>query len=332
MADQSWSPRSLLATSNSYWQTCVLHAAVELDLFTPLDERSETPQTLALLIGADRDALERLLGALAAMKLLVKKGDGEFTCPQNVAQLLSRRSPRYLGHIVLHHQQLMESWKRLSQAVKSGLPVRQPYAGDDPEWRRNFLLGMFDLARLLAPKMAAAIDLSDRRRLIDLGGGPGTWAIHFCLENPKLEAVVYDLPTTRPFAEETIARFGLSDRISFQAGNFLKEKIPGSYHVAWLSHILHGEGPGDVRIILEQAASVLEPGGLLLIHEFVLDDDLAGPLFPALFSLNMLLGTREGRSYSETQLFDFLRSAGFRDLRRLALDLPGDSSVIAAIL
>ena len=71
-------------------------------------------------------------------------------------------------------------------------------------------MGMFNLASLLAPRIAQAIDLSGCRRLLDLGGGPGTYAIHFCLANPGLSAVVYDLPTTRSFAEETIARFDLS--------------------------------------------------------------------------------------------------------------------------
>jgi ubiquinone/menaquinone biosynthesis C-methylase UbiE len=168
--------------------------------------------------------------------------------------------------------------------------------------------------------------------MLDLGGGTGAWAVHFCRENPGLEAIVYDLPTTRPFAEQTIARFELEDRIFFVAGDFLATKIAGRYDVAWLSHILHGEGPQEVRTILKKTASVLEPGGMLLIHEFVLDDDLSGPLFPALFSLNMLLGTSEGRAYSSRQLFELLREAGFRKPRRLSLDLSGASSVIAATI
>jgi SAM-dependent methyltransferase len=189
---------------------------------------------------------------------------------------------------------------------------------------------MFDLAMLLAPKMAGKLDLSGCRRLLDLGGGPGTWAIHFCLENPALEAVVFDLPTSRSFAEETIARFDMGGRISFVDGDFLKGEIKGRYDVAWLSQILHGEGPEEVRTILEKIRSALEPGGLLMIHEFILDDKLDGPLFPALFSLNMLLGTPKGRSYSGQQLFDLLLEAGFREPQRLVLDVAGETSVIAA--
>ena len=329
MSEQAWSPQTLLSLSNSYWQTSVLHTSVKLDLFTALDGQPLRAAELADKLGANRDGLERLLAALVAMKLLLKNDDG-FSCTRSAAIFLSRQSPLYLGNIIQHHRQLMESWAHLDEAVISGRPVRSPYAGDDPEWRRNFLLGMFDLAMLLAPKFVGKIDLVGRRRLLDLGGGPGTWAIHFCQKNPELQATVYDLPTSRSFAEETIARFGLQERVAFSGGDFLREELTGLYDVVWLSHILHGEGPQEVRTILEQAASVLEPGGLLLIHEFVLNDDGGGPLFPTLFSLNMLLGTPAGRSYSGKEIIKMLSEAGFKDAQRLALGLPGESSVIAA--
>lgn len=325
-----WNPQTLLGLSNSYWQTCVLHTAVKLDLFSLLDGQPLPAEELADKVGADREGLERLLTALIAMKLLDKE-KGRFCCTRSAAVFLSSKSSMYLGHIIQHHRQLMESWANLDQAVLSGRPVRAPYAGDDPEWRRNFLMGMFDLAMLVAPKVAGKIDLSGKKRLLDLGGGPGTWAIHFCQKNPELKATVFDLPSSRDFAEETIARFDLQDRVVFAAGDFLREEVRGSYDVVWISHILHGEGPQDAQKILDRAATVMEPGGLLLIHEFVLNDELDGPLFPALFSLNMLLGTPEGRSYSGRQLFGLLKQAGFKETRNLDLGIPGESTVIAAV-
>ncbi|MEZ4484768.1 MAG: methyltransferase [Syntrophotaleaceae bacterium] len=285
MPEQSWNPQTLLALSNGYWQASVLHAAVKLDLFSALDEKPLSAAGLANRIGADEDGLRRLLAALVAMDLLSESGD-RFDCTRSAAIFLSRLSPLYLGNIIQHHHQLVESWAHLDEAVKSGRPVRSPYAGDDPEWRRNFLLGMFDLAMLQAPKLVGSIDLGGRQRLLDLGGGPGAWAVHFCKKNPELVATVYDLPTSRSFAEDIIARFGLKERIVFESGDFLREQLPGHYDVAWLSHILHGEGPQEVRTILDKVLSVLEPGGLLLIHEFVLNDKGAGrcsrPCFPSI--------------------------------------------------
>ena len=189
-------------------------------------------------------------------------------------------------------------------------------------------MGMFNMAMNMAPRIVPLIDLSGRSHLLDLGGGPGTYAIHFCRANPELAATVFDLPTTQPFAEKTIDGFDLSDRIAFRGGNFLEDDIGSGYDVAWLSHILHGEGPDDCRRILDKTARALIAGGLVIIHEFILDDTMDSPLFPALFSLNMLLGTSSGRAYSESQLQHMLAEAGAKQVRRIRFESPNDSSIL----
>jgi SAM-dependent methyltransferase len=233
--------------------------------------------------------------------------------------------------MILHHHQLMESWAHLDQSVKSGKPVRTRATRKDDDWRENFLMGMFNMAMQLAPKVVPQIDLSDRRSLLDLGGGPGTYAIHFCRQYPQLKATVYDLPTTRLFAEKTIASFGLADRIIFKDIDFIEEGIQETFDAAWLSHVLHGESPEDCRKIIGKAVASLESGGVILIHEFILDNTMDGPLFPALFSLNMLLGTEGGKAYSERQLSDMLAEAGARDIYRLAVNIPNDSGIITGM-
>ncbi|MGB9080718.1 MAG: methyltransferase, partial [Desulfuromonadaceae bacterium] len=249
------------------------------------------------------------------------------------AEYLSRTSPRYLGYIIMHHHHLMAGWSRLDESVRSGAPIRGrvSHDGDESE-RESFEMGMFNLAMQLAPRIVPNVDLHGKRRLLDLGGGPGTYAIQFCQANPQLTAVVYDLPTTRRFAEKTIASFGLSDRITFREGDFISDDVPGGFDVVWLSHILHGEGPEGCAVTLRRAAAALEPGGMLMVQEFILDDNLDGPLFPALFSLNMLLGTPQGRSYSQRQLEEMMTAAGIGSIRRLALDLPNGAGVLAGIV
>jgi len=148
------------------------------------------------------------------------------------------------------------------------------------------------------------------------------------LNNPQLKATVFDLPTTRPFAEKTIKQFKLTDRIQFVDGNYLNDTIEGRYDAIWLSHILHGEGPDDCRMIIQKAVGALEPEGTIIIHDFILNNSMDGPLFPALFSLNMLLGTDSGQSYSEDQIIDMLADAGVKDTRRIAVQSPNDSGII----
>ena len=98
------------------------------------------------------------------------------------------------------------------------------------------------------------------------------------------------------------------------------------------SHILHSDGPDACLRLIRKAVGALEPGGLIIVHEFILDDTLDGPVFPALFSLNMLLGTESGRAYSEAEIRSMLAAAGVRDIRRVPVKTPNDSGVISGIV
>ena len=331
MKTQELNPGTLLQTSGSYWETCTLHAAVKIDVFTLVGNHYLGSDNLAEKLGGNARGVKMLLDALAAMGLLEKK-DGKYANTALASAFLSKDSPRYIGHIIKHHSHLVESWSKLDIAVTSGNPVRERASLHEDERRASFLMGMFNLAMNLAPKIVPQIDLSNRRHLMDLGGGPGTYAIHFCQKNPQLKATVYDLPTTRSFAEKTIEKFGLTDRIDFMEIDYLAENIEGVYDVAWLSHILHGEGPEDCRKIIKKTVSALEPGGTILIHDFILNESMDGPLFPTLFSLNMLLGTPNGQSYSDQQITDMLSEAGVGDTRRIFFESPNDSGIIEGVV
>jgi SAM-dependent methyltransferase len=327
MGRDELNPGQLFKISGSYWQACTLHAGVRLEIFTVISEDQATGEEVARRLDGDVRGVKMLLNALVAMDLLTKEEDRYANTPVSKTFLI-KGSPKYIGYILMHHHYLVESWARLHEAVKSGDPVRErPH--DDPRRRESFLMGMFNLAMELAPRVSSQIDLHGRRHLLDVGAGPGTYAIHFCLANPDLRATVYDLPTTSPFALRTIERFGLSDRIDFMAGNYLKKDIQGTYDVAWLSHILHAEGPEDCQDIIRKVVSVLEPGGLILVHDFILNNTLDGPLFPALFSLNMLRGTSHGQSYAENEIMEMLAEAGVKEIRRLPFQGPNDSGIIA---
>jgi SAM-dependent methyltransferase len=327
MNEEDWNPGKLLEISGNYWLSCALHAGVKLDIFTLIGNQQLAAEEIAQKLNGDPRGVSMLLNALTAMNLLTKKGEAYSNLP-TAAFFLSKASPHYIGYIIRHHHHLMESWSHLDQGVKTGKPVRSRASFTNEEVRESFLMGMFNMAMNLAPRLTFIIDLSSKRHLLDLGGGPGTYAIHFCLKNPDLKATVYDLETTRPFAEKTIAQFDLSERIIFQDGNYVEENIRGSFDVAWLSQILHGEGPEEAQKIIQKAASVLEPGGMILIHEFLLNNEMDSPLFPALFSLNMLLGTEQGQSYSEQQIMDMLAKAGVKKIHRLSIPSPNDSGII----
>lgn len=319
-------PGRLFGLASGYWQPCALHAGVKLEIFTTLASKKNTAASLSDKLELNTRGLELLLNALAAMDLIEKDGDIYSNSPL-ADTYLDQNKPEYVGHIIMHHHHLVDGWAQLDVAVKTGQPVATRSYGEEKE-RESFQLGMFNLASAIAPVISRGLDLSGRKHLLDLGGGPGTHAVHFCLENPELRATVFDRASTRPFAEKIAAQFGVTGRVDFAAGDFHSDPIPGSYDVTWLSQIIHSNSPEECRALLKKTAAVMEPGGLLMIHDFFLDDDMAGPLFPALFSLNMLLNN-QGRSYSEKETREMMTETGLTDIIRLPFQGANDSAILA---
>ncbi|MDH3330324.1 MAG: methyltransferase [Desulfobulbaceae bacterium] len=328
---KEWSVGELLATSSAYWKGCALQAGVRLGVFTAIHDRKMDLPEVARAIDGDERATEYLLNALAALGLLVKDGS-HYSNSAAALEFLSRESRQYMGHIILHHHHILDGWAQLDHAVRTGAPAQRRSYGEEVE-RESFLMGMFNLAMGIAPRITSLIDLGGRKRLLDLGGGPGTYAIHFCKANPDLSAVIFDRVTTEPFARKTVSKFGLADRIDFAGGDFNFDPITdGPYDVAWLSHILHSNGPEQCQEIIGKTVRAMEPGGLILIHDFILDDTKDGPEFAALFAINMLVNNSHGRSYSRQEIADMMESAGIRDVSLHPFRGPSDSSIIYGTL
>lgn len=333
MTSQEWNQGKLLQVSGAYWQTCTLHAAVKMDVFSRIGKNSLAGNEIADKLNMPAKGIIVLLDALSAMGLLNKRGNSYANTKEALAYL-SKTSEQYIGYMILHHHHLADSWVNMDKAFTTGGPIRNAGKSPDPKVRESFLMGMFNIAMAIAPGLAQSLDLSKCNSLLDLGGGPGTFAIQFCLHNPQLEAVVCDLPTTRPFAEKTIQRFKVEDRVSFKQGDYTKKdfSLGQTFDAAWLSHILHGEGPETAQIVIDHTVAALNPGGRILIHDFILEDTKDAPLFPALFSINMFIGTEEGRSYSQSELIHMLESAGVYDIARLDFKGPTESGILTGLV
>ncbi|QTA83934.1 O-methyltransferase, family II [Desulfonema limicola] len=329
----NWNKGSLIETSSSYWKSCTIHTGVKLDIFTIIGDSSKSSEEIAEKINGNLRGVSRLLNALAAMELLYKTGD-RFSNTDFSKQFLSKDSADYAGFIIMHHHHLVPSWAEMSGSVLSGNPNRSSVSDTDKDIEReSFLMGMYNMASGIAPIYSKIIDLSGCAHLLDFGGGPGTYAIHFCLNNPGLNALVFDLPTTQKFAEKTIASYNLSKRIQFKSGSYLDENtdIEQDYDAAWLSHILHGQGPEEAELIVAKAVNALKPGGKIFIHEFILNNTLDGPLFPALFSINMFIGTDKGQSYSEADLQEMLEKSGISNIHRIDVSSPNGAGIMSGV-
>lgn len=335
MTAHQWTTDKICHLFSSTWTALALHGGLKLDLFTILDKGPATGLTLIELAeatGADLRAMGMLTTALVAVDLLGRQGE-KLQLNDFSRRYLSTASDDYYGFIIKHKAHIMADWLNLDQAVITGtrLPPAPVDDAEDEERREAFLMGMFNVAQQQAGQVTTAFDLSGRGRLLDLGGGPGTYAINFCQKNSQLMALIFDQPGTEEFATATVARHGLENRIKFKGGNFLHDELPDNFDVVWLSQVLHGEGPEDAARLVKRAAGVLDSGGIMGIQEFIVDDDRCGPPQPALFALNMLVETPLGQVYTQGEIKAMMAEAGLKDIQRLKADLPPGCGILTGV-
>jgi len=291
--------------------TVVLTTAVRLELFTLLDKKPLTAKQVAAKLGLDLRATGIFLHALAGMQLLEKKS-GRFSNSELADLLLVSGREYYQGDIILHNGNLVARWFALPDVLKTGKPAENARMVDDKQLRSNFILGMSNIAALSARKVAGSIDLARSRRMLDLGGGPGTYAITFCRLNPRLQAVVFDLPAViDEITSEQVAAAGMTDRIELIKGDYLKDSLGKGYDTVLVSNIIHSMGEKDNRKLIGRCFRAMAPGGKILVKDFFLDDDRVTPPRASMFAVNMLTGTDSGGCYTVGETREWLESAGF---------------------
>ncbi len=198
------------------------------------------------------------------------------------------------------------------------------------EVHRNFILAMHNRALQVAPWLAEALDLRGRRQLFDAGGGPGTHAIALVKRYAGLRAIVFDLPQTVEIAREIIAESGFAERIATRSGDYFKDDFGQGNDVVLLASILHSMGAERSKGLLVKACDSLVSGGLVVVHEGLVDEEGTSPMRAVLFSLNMLVNTGEGHSYSGGEIMSLMTSAGFVEAKVVPLpEMVGTSLVIA---
>jgi hypothetical protein len=314
-------PTSLIELATAYWGSATLIAAVRLKVPTALASKPLTAPEVAAAIGADPIATDALLAGLVALNLAQKVDPEHFGNTPTADAFLVEGRPGYLGPALLYNGDVYPLWARLDAVVRTGHVTSAPdaYLGDDAERTRNFVYGMHHRALGVGRAVAACIDLSGRRSLADVGGGPGTYSALLTEKTPGLHAEVLDLPGVVAIAREIVAGLSASDRVTCTPFDYYADALPGRYDAAMISGVLHREQPDGVRAIFAKVAAATEPGAVLYVSDVMLDDDRAGPLFATMFALNMRVLAHDGRCHSVAEQRRWLAEVGFEvtDVRRL---------------
>jgi SAM-dependent methyltransferase len=296
----------------------VLIAAIELDIFTAIGIDPWTIPDLAREMKVSERGLAILCRNLAMAGLLKKQGE-TYRNSRLGATALNAHHPAYRGDYLRLITSHWADWGRLLESVKSGVPLDHDKP-DEPDYRRRFTWAMHHRTLETAPKIAAQINLRGARTLLDLGGGPGTYAMAFLAKNPTLHATVCDRPAALDVAKEIASTHKAGARLSYLPLDVMVEDIPGTYDVIWCSNVLHIYSPEDNQALLRRALASLNPGGRLLIQDaFLHDRDGLFPEEASLFAVSMLLFTERGNTYSAAETRAWLTDAGFERIKVLRM-------------
>jgi SAM-dependent methyltransferase len=292
----------------------VILTALELNLFTLIGRATWLLPDLARELKVSERGLSILCRNLAMAGLLHKKGN-RYRNSRLAATALNADDPAYRGSYLRLITNHANDWLRLSESVKTGEPLDKDEP-EEPGYRRQFTWAMHHRTLETAPMIAAQLPLRRAQTLLDLGGGPGTYAMAFLAKNPGLRATVGDRPAALEVAKEIAATHKAGARLSYLPLDLLKDDIPGRFDVIWYSNVLHIYSPEENLNVFRRARATLAEGGRLIVQDAFLHDREG--LFPeeaSLFAVSMLLFTETGNTYTVADTTAWLKEAGFASVR-----------------
>ncbi|MBI5342467.1 MAG: methyltransferase domain-containing protein [Deltaproteobacteria bacterium] len=299
------SVESLMEAAHGYQTAMILFTALRFDVFSALAEGARDAGGLARRLPADPRNLSILLNALVAMGLLEKTGSKYRNA--RVARDFLADGPRSKRSILLHHLDCWPDWTLLERKIRGNRRGRR----EGSDFQENFIRGMEDNARERAAQVAVRFPLRAGERVLDLGGGPGTYAVEWAKRYPGAEVTVYDIPETLRVTRKILKEKGAARLIRLAEGDFTRDPLGGPFDFIWISHIFHAYSEKDCIALLRKARRALAPGGRIAVQEFLLDESKTAPPGPAFFSVHMVAVTEGGRAYSAGEIASMLKSAGF---------------------
>ncbi len=295
----AFSPSRIILTSNNY------------RIFDYLDGRGRTAAALSKIIRTDGRATELLLNSLAAIGLLEKRG-GNYRNAWVASRYLVKGKADYQGDILTHNDVLWDNWSGLDEVVKTGRPYRKAH---DHE---SFILGMHNLALQKVKGVMKNLDLKGMKKVLDLGGGPGTYSLAFAKK--KMDVTLLDFPDTLRISKRVITSAGMEKDIRLLPGDFMKDKLGSGYDMIFISQIFHAYGPDECTALLRKCRASLQKGGRVVVQEFYLEESRTSPLQGAVFAINMLVNTPHGRTYTPNEMSAWMKRAGFTGIAKKILD------------
>ncbi len=299
-----------------FMEAKILFAAAELRVFDRIEERGSTADEIARPGGESPRAMRILLDALAAMEILSKDA-GRYRVRPEYARRLREDSPVHYPAMLRHRNRMFRGWAFLEERMRD-LPV--PALGSDratlidPQTNENFIRAMYAFSHETVPLVVDRLELAGVRTVADVGGGPGHYLAEIARRSPGVEPHLIDLPLTLEVARKILSSSPVRERIRFDVWDFYLDPPPQGlpqFDLIFLSQVVHSESAESNGRLFTRLFPLVASGGRLVVHDRVVEDDRSRPYDAALFAVNMLALTPGGEVYTESEIQDWGRSAGF---------------------
>lgn len=327
------SPERVLDMMTAYQKSEALKTAIELDVFTGIDDGKTTPAALAVYCGASERGLRSLCDFLVVERILTKRA-GRYGLSADAKAFLSYNSPacmsgmiRFLGSDLGKGQ-----FARLTEAVKlGGTPDEKgTLEPQHPIWV-EFARSMVPMMRGASAALAELLKVDRMRscKTLDIAAGHGLFGVAVAKMNPRAQIVAVDWPNVLEIAQANAKAAGVASRHKLLAGSAFDVELGKGYDLVLLTNFLHHLDAAGCETLMRKVHACLAPGGRAVTLEFVPNEDRVSPPFPAAFSLVMLAATPAGDAYTFREYERIMRNAGFSRNELFALP-PTPQSVIVS--
>ncbi len=312
-------PLTIREFAASFQKSRILLSGFELDLFSHIDTEGASSQEVASTLNLNERACDRLMNALVSLGFLTKQRNLFFNTEDSF-RYLSRKGSNYIGGL-MHTNHLWNTWSHLTEVVRTGKTARPEKVNESDEgWTFAFIHAMHDRARKLAPQQIADIDLDGVKTLLDVGGGSGAYSMQFIARKPEIEATVFDLENVVPITNHFVEKEGFGGRVRTYTGDYTTDPLPAGFDMVFLSAIIHSNSLETNRDLIKKCYQALNPGGKIVLHDWIMNNDRTEPVTGAVFAINMLVGTDAGDCFTEEEVGEMFRSAGFKNISRVELE------------
>jgi len=309
MEEEKLTPEPLAKLTTSMWAFRTLVAGLKLNIFEYTKD-SSTADEIAGKLNINVDPAERLLNVFVAMELIEKK-DNRYTNLPISNKFLIKGIPTYYGDFILMVEESDNYWRQLDQSIITNKPILDNH--NERLAKPFFTRAMHNNAQAPANKLSEIFDFSNKKHLLDIGAGAGTFSIVLTNKYPNLKATAIEQKEVCKIIDEYINKEGDAKKIEVIGGDYFELDFP-KHDVALFGQIFHSNRIEENKTLLKKVFNSIEEGGSVIITEFLMDEDKSGPLFSALFALNMLKVTGKGNVYTFSQIKEWLIKIGFKNV------------------